>query len=420
VRVRRQGEKMTKERPIYEEVEPMEMKVLGFNIFPLIVFLFNLIPDSWRKSMMSKQNAPKPKVLLRDIFDLTGESPYEKEEVVPGKVWAVTYKCEDAGSTREDAKNEAKAFGMDPTSAEFKRKCLEAAATHGPRAVEVCKADLVKAVEVFNKNTYTDEELKDFMTSKLRMFVVRLSGGSLLLYSPCRIREDAGLKAWLDSLGRVDWIVVGSCYHTLNLQAVIKQYPEARVVGTPAAQDKLNVIKALPREKFDVNAEDKDKLASLNLEMEKEGVKFFYVEGDVATNALITIAHGVALNVDLLYGKHDGSVFDIEREEWNQYKAEHYWLRLFYLLTCSRPNSPNGYLATYRFQMMDPYAMGAMSYDQPARDGSTCGVMARSLRKLLQLDFELAYDVHSGKSSRKDFQLSIDANWNWLDGKSLL
>ena len=297
---------------------------------------------------------------------------------------------------------------------------MEAAATHGPRAVEVCKADLVKAVEVFNKNTYTDEELKDFMTSKLRMFVVRLSGGSLLLYSPCRIREDAGLKAWLDSLGRVDWIVVGSCYHTLNLQAVIKQYPEARVVGTPAAQDKLNVIKALPREKFDVNAEDKDKLASLNLEMEKEGVKFFYVEGDVATNALITIAHGVALNVDLLYGKHDGSVFDIEREEWNQYKAEHYWLRLFYLLTCSRPNSPNGYLATYRFQMMDPYAMGAMSYDQPARDGSTCGVMARSLRKLLQLDFELAYDVHSGKSSRKDFQLSIDANWNWLDGKSLL
>ena len=95
-------------------------------------------------------------------------------------------------------------------------------------------------------------------------------------------------------------------------------------------------------------------------------------------------------------------------------------MRLFYFLTCSKPHSPNGYLATYRFQMMDPYSMGAMSYDQPARDGSTCGLMADSLRRLLRLDFHLAYDVHSGKSSREDFQKSIDVNWNWLDGKSLL
>merc|ERR1712241_1220963 len=313
-----------------------------------------------------------------------------------------------------------KAFGMDPTSPEFRKKVLEGAATHGPRAVEVCKEDIEKSVKIYNKKTWSDEELKEVLTSKLRMFVVRLSSGSLLLYSPCRIREDAGLKAWLDGLGRGDWIVVGSCYHTLNLPAIIRQYPQERLVGTPAAQDKLNVINALPREKFDVNAEDRDKLESLNVEMEKEGVKFFYVDGDIGTNALITIAHGVALNVDLIYGKHDGSVFDIERDDWNQYKDEHFGLRLFYFLTCSKPNSPNGYLATYRFQMMDPHALGAMSYDQPARDGSTCGVMARSLRKMLQLEFDLAYDVHSGKSSRKDFQLSIDVNWNWLDGKSLL
>ena len=113
----------------------MEMKVLGFNIFPLLIFFFNLIPDSWRKSMMSKQNAPKPGVALKDIYDLTGENPYETEELVPGKVWVVTYTTEDAGATREAAKNEAKAFGMDPTSPEFRKKVLEAAANHGPRAV---------------------------------------------------------------------------------------------------------------------------------------------------------------------------------------------------------------------------------------------------------------------------------------------
>ena len=66
------------------------------------------------------------------------------------------------------------------------------------------------------------------------------------------------------------------------------------------------------------------------------------------------------------------------------------------------------------------WILGAMSYDQPARDGSTCGLMARSLRKMIQLDFQLAYDVHSGLSSRQDFQRSIDVNWNWLDGNSLL
>lgn len=398
----------------------MEWRVLGFNIFPLMIFLFNLIPDSWRKSMMSKQNAPKPGVLLKDIYDLTGGSPYEKEEVVPGKVWAVTYKFEDAGATREEAKNEAKVFGMDPSSEKFQKNVLEAAATHGPRAVEVAKADIEKFVRRFNKKTYSEEELKEVLTNKLRMFVVRLSGGSLLLYCPCRIREDAGLKVWLDSLGRVDWIVVGSSYHTLSLPAVIKQYPQARLVGTPAAQDKLKVIEALPRGKFDVNAQDREKLESLNVEMEKEGVKFFYVAGDVGTNALITIAHGVALNVDLIYGKHDGSVFDIEREDWNSFKDEHFGLRLFYFLTCSKPHSPNGYLATYRFQMMDPHALGAMSYDQPARDGSTSCLMARSLREMLQLDFQLAYDVHSGLSSREDFQRSIDVNWKWLDGNSLL
>ena len=398
----------------------MEMKMLGFNIFPIIIRLFNLLPNSWRKSMTSKQNAPKPGVVLKDIFDLTGESPYEKEEVVPGKVWAVTYRFEEAGVTRESSKKEAKAFGMDPSSAVFQKNVLDAAAIHGARAVEVCKKDLEKSAELFNKETFTDDELKDHLTSKLRMFVVRLSSGSLLLYSPCRVREDAGLKAWLDSLGRVAWIVVGSCYHTLSLQAIISQYPEARVVGTPAAQDKLKVINALPRGEFDVNAQDRDKLDSLNREMETEGVKFFYVDGDVATNALVTVAHGVALNVDLIYGKHDGGVFDIDREDWNEYKDEHSGLRLFYLLTCSKPHSPNGYLATYRFQMMDPYSMGAMSYDQPARDGSTCGLMADSLRRLLRLDFHLAYDVHSGKSSREDFQKSIDVNWNWLDGKSLL
>ena len=42
------------------------------------------------------------------------------------------------------------------------------------------------------------------------------------------------------------------------------------------------------------------------------------------------------------------------------------------------------------------------------------------LREMLQLDFSLAIDVHSGLSSRTDFQRTINVHWSWLDGTSLL
>ena len=190
-------------RKAYEEVERMQLKVFGINIFPLLVWIFNIIPDSWRRIWISKKNAPRstPGSELKDIFDLTGGFPYEKEEVIPGKLWAVTYRFEEGGMTRESKKREAKALQWNPASPEFQEKCLEAASMHGPRAVEACKKDLEKFVKIFTQTTFSDEELSQLLTAKMRMFVVRLSVESLLLYSPCRIREETGLKHWLDSLG---------------------------------------------------------------------------------------------------------------------------------------------------------------------------------------------------------------------------
>ena len=87
----------------------------------------------------------------------------------------------------------------------------------------------------------------------------------------------------------------------------------------------------------------------------------------------------------------------------------------------SKPNSPNGTLAVYRFHGMDPNSLGAMMYDQLASDGSSCKEMAESLRELLrQENYETAICVHAGKMSRDVFRKDIDANWNWLDGASLL
>ena len=146
----------------------------------------------------------------------------------------------------------------------------------------------------------------------------------------------------------------------------------------------------------------------------------FYVDGDVATNALLVVAHGVVLSVDLIYGHHAGGIFHIGPEEWTEFREDGYNVRLFYYMNCCKPHSPNGYLATYRFQMMDPASLGSLNYDLPAQDGSSCSRMAASLRKFLQFDFDQAIEVHSGVSSRTDFQQTINAHWSWLDGTSLL
>ena len=206
---------MVKPKPFHVDVKPMEKKVLGFNVFPAMFWMFSKMPDEMRRSAMTKTNAPKPGKPARDMFDISGETPYEKEEVVPGKVWAVTYRHEDKGSTDKDTKKQMKAFGMDPTAESYQAKCLEAAAQLGPEALAACKKDIEKAVSLFRKETFTNDELKELMTYKLRMFVVRLESGSIMIYTPCRIRED--LKAWLDSLGTVEWILVGSSAHTLSL-----------------------------------------------------------------------------------------------------------------------------------------------------------------------------------------------------------
>ena len=68
---------------------------------------------------------------------------------------------------------------------------------------------------------------------------------------------------------------------------------------------------------------------------------------------------------------------------------------------------------------MDPNSLGAMAYDQPGPDGSTCAVMAKSLRELLKLEFESAAGTHINLQTREEFHKNVDAAWNWLDGKPL-
>ena len=403
-------------------LEPAEMKMMGCNLIPLMSKMFRMMPTKMRKNMLSKQNAPQPGSQPKDLHDVAGESPYTTEEIVPGNLWSVKYTFEDKTITGDRKyKDMMKMFGMDFLGAE--QKTLAGAKSLGPEFEELCKKDLevLKAYE--RKELLTDDDVKKNMNMYIYMFVVKLNSGSLLLYCPLKIREEHGFKAWLDGLGKVEYIVVGASSHTNYLAGVFEQYPEAKIIGPPAASDKIKVINGFPRnlDKFDVNSLDKDELAAVNDELEKEGVKLFSVEGDVATNALAAVTNNILLNCDLVYGSHDGvSAFGLTKEQLLEDNEELATTRLFRCLLMSKPNSPNGTLAKYRFYMMDPKSMGAMNYDLPAADGSTGKLMAESLRGLLQLEFRSTLCVHNGKSDRESFRKDIDANWSWLDGNSLL
>ena len=168
------------------------------------------------------------------------------------------------------------------------------------------------------------------------------------------------------------------------------------MIGAPQAEDKLNYAGALVRSKFDFNATDKEELAKANKELQEEGVQLFYVDGDVCTNALMAVAHDHLLSCDLVYNRSDGGIFGISKEEFDEFKDEHISLRLFKYLICNKPNSPHGYLATYRYvpgsqtscfhtllpryKLLDHTDLGQILYEPPKSDGSTCTLLAASLR----------------------------------------
>ena len=65
-------------------------------------------------------------------------------------------------------------------------------------------------------------------------------------------------------------------------------------------------------------------------------------------------------------------------------------------------------------------SMGAMGYEVPKVDGSSCKDMANSLRQVLSQPFEMVLGVHFKKMDRDSYRKSVDCCWNWLDGKSLM
>ena len=128
----------------------------------------------------------------------------------------------------------------------------------------------------------------------------------------------------------------------------------------------------------------------------------------------------VLLECDVCYGHHDGQgIMDLDAETLKKWRPEDTMMRIFKFHMVDRPNSPNGFLPNYRYWMMDPNSLSAMMYQPPASDGSDRRKMAASIRKILGQQYEFAIGTHFHKMTREDFDSTVDACWNWLDGKPL-
>lgn len=395
-------------KKFHVEVEEPKIVAKGFNILPFIKIILGLLPNSTKTNNLVKEGAPKPGSPLRDKYDCNKEDPYDIQEVVPNKIWKVQHSSENSFFTTKAGKEGAAVLGMDFNSKEFEMKMKRGAAKHSEEAVRMVPKDLETARYWTSKDTIADEDVFKIPAHDLNMMVVRLTNGSLLLYAPVRIRDETGFGAWLDKLGNVEWIVIASSEHNLNIPSVLKRYPNAKVIGSKVSELKLNIIEALPKKRLYYDYSNEEALAAANEVLKENGVELFYISGDIATHAVFCVAHGTGLECDLLYSRAD----DEKKipDDWTK--------RVFQFGLIS--NSPNGMLPNYRFWFMDPSALGCLMVTPPENDGSSCREMARSLRRILELKFDQVVPVHAPVIDADVFKKSIDLSWNWLDGSSLL
>jgi len=415
--------------PLHVETRPPRMDVgqignYSINILPALSAVFKSLPAATKNYLIAKVNAPK-KEWTRDYYDLTGEDPYKIDEVVPGKVWLVQYKLENFMYSNPEGRGMMKAFEMDFLDEKTAWRVMQSAEASGREAVDQALKDLDFARQIeedFAREGPSLDLLKRIGPFLMNMVVVKMNNDDIMLYCPVQIREETGFVKWLESLGGpVKWIVIGSAAHTLMLPSIIKRYPDAAYITSAEAWNKLKAMKDFPKDKPEFEYTNKADLDRLNDLLVDEGVKFHFIEGDKAASALVAIAHKTALEVDLVYSLSDGGLLGLPKAEFDKYEEKDYAARLFKWGLCSSPASPNNALPTYRFWVMDPKnPYRSMLYSPLKSDGGSCLDMAASLRKMLADDYDQAIGVHFNHLTRDEFRETINLNWGWLDGTSLL
>ena len=377
-----------------------------------------ILPQGVLKKLMLKMSAPKSRPL--DIYETLQEDDTKIIEIEDNKVWLVTH-------TRggEDPKG-LSGIGLSPVQKNYD-KIMEAAKPLGEDIVKQAEKDwstLKDYIAIDPKEGINGEYCKAWRQGSI-MVVVKLRSGGLLLYNPVPIHEGTKLDEWMKTMDSVKYVVIGSCYHTLFIPEALKMYPEAICIGTTMAEEKLKAANALPKEKLDYDCLVDSNVQSANEALIPEGVTLKFTKGDMLTQSIFLLAYETGVEVDLLYGHHDECPCDCCKSKglFAGYDTDpaYFWARLFRLRLVFKPNSPFGYLPPYRFAGMDPTSpFGKITWPRPANDGSSCQEMANSLREILKMDYKSVISIHWGPVSAKDFKLSINEGWKWLDESSLL
>lgn len=274
---------------------------------PLPMKIIASLPDAIRIPLLVKSQAPtEPK----DSIDILGThevvDPYEKREILTGKIWGVTYK-----------------FITDPNLAKFFEMFLEGtkeerqAETIGnapDHLKETLKQDFVRMDKYDTLSEVEKAKLGGDMVQE--MYVIKLDDG-LILYNPVRMHPQ--MVDWIKERGEVKYIVSGSSAHTNHLPASAATFPKAKIICASVADMKCqsagmrpaNYLYDLRREdalpkKFEGRGTLQDAMESFS----GNDVKMFHIWGDNFTDTMFLLAHGHLFVLDLIYSSS---------EEWKKH-----------------------------------------------------------------------------------------------------
>ena len=274
---------------------------------PLPMKIIASLPDAIRIPLLVKSQAPtEPK----DSIDILGThevvDPYEKREILPGKIWGVTYKC-------IIDPNLAKFFEMflEGTKEERQAKTIENAPDH---LKETLKQDFVRMDKYDALSEVEKAKLGGDMVQE--MYVIKLDDG-LILYNPVRMHPQ--MVDWIKERGEVKYIVSGSSAHTNHLPASAATFPEAKIICASVADMKCQSAGMRPSNYlYDLRREDAlpkkfEGCGTLQDAMESfpgNDVKMFHIWGDNFTDTMFLLAHGHLFVLDLIYSSS---------EEWKKH-----------------------------------------------------------------------------------------------------
>jgi hypothetical protein len=140
-----------------------------------------------------------------------------------------------------------------------------------------------------------------------RMTVVRFPDRSLWLHSPIALND--ALKAELNALGRVRWIVAPNLAHHLFAGDALAAYPEAELWGAPGLKKKrpdLTSMRPLPREPLAEWASELDQVLVEGMPLVRETVWFHKSSGTLIATDLCMWFQGEWPWLSRVYGHLNG------------------------------------------------------------------------------------------------------------------